>query len=293
VTERFDQIVRSLHRIIAHNDLNIQGTATQIPVTDAEEAEWSEYTSQKFYFLKIFLSIAHQEPKRVCIIADEGRLLDIIEVYLRAKDVVHTRPGKPSFETDRIDGELNVDLLSMADLDRSVISKPDLIIAFDISFDANNVSAKRLRGDTAGSRNGKLVPVVHLLAPFTVEHIERSLPRELQGLKRQQALVKATVKYSYAIRLMKNNDDDPESGYPVTDFALQLLNFLQTNEWDGRDMDPLDLEIESDASSPARDLAPPAFSGAQSRSLTPGGQKRSLVLTQLLHIFLDLPKLER
>jgi hypothetical protein len=277
--ERVNTALQSLHRIIAHTDLNIQGTATQRPVAATTVADWSGLTSQKFYFLSMFLDCSKHLEKRVCIVAQEGRLLDILETFLKGRNIAHSRPRNPRLSPINMDEPLIVDLLSMADLTRTVLSKPDLIIAFDTSFDSEHASVQRLRGDIPENNNRKLVPVVHLLAPFSVEHIERSLPPRLQGLARQQAVVKATLKYSTIIGGMRNNDDDPDSGYPVDEYALLLMSFLELNVWPdpGPEMPPLDLDFASDESSPTRELVRPTLSGVESRSMTPGGHKRSLV----------------
>ncbi|KAI9758423.1 MAG: hypothetical protein M4579_003052 [Chaenotheca gracillima] len=186
--EKMVEMIDSVKRITLHPDLENSETATQQNVPERDEAKWAEYCSGKFLFLRHLVDQLRSREEHIAILAQPGRMLDIIEVFLRGNNVVYTRPDKHSSSKASAVGPMNVTILPTGEEGSGmVVGSASAVIAFDISFNADDEHVRKLRAHLFNV--GQLAPVISLIVVNSAEHIELCLPPNLEPLQRMQALV--------------------------------------------------------------------------------------------------------
>jgi len=156
-------LVKRLHQVCLHPDLNNEEIFSQAQIDAKGKAQWDVDTSSKFRFLETLLNAMSEQDKHVILFVQDNRLLEILDVFLTGINVQHlTVPGEapPS--------GLFVTILPVS---RTVgdMRKADLIIILEGAFQIHEQSLKALRSD----EHGILCPLLTLVIPESVEHIER------------------------------------------------------------------------------------------------------------------------
>ena len=194
------EMLARLNRITTHIDLDDPTTAVQKDATTATElAEWAEFNSEKFKFLKCLLNHLGNDQIHFAIIARPGRLLDIVETFLNGNRVIYNRPDTyASSEPGTTKGRMEVSLIASGREGSSALPKPaDLIIALDESFNAEDSQVAKLRNHLTNV--AQLAPVVHLLVNKSAEHIEKCISKTLNPVERIRKIVSCLTQVSHEV----------------------------------------------------------------------------------------------
>ena len=223
-----DNLLFRVNAVATHVDLDCKAIFTNGRYTlgeneesPADEAKWAENCSAKFQFLGHLLEETRDADMLIAIIATSDHLLDIIETFLKGKEVVYTRPDAKPRPGPTIShpggfaahGRLVVTLLSSTD-DVPYFNKkrPNLIIAFDRHFNVKSPKVMSLRESRDGRNNGdQLVPVIHLLVYGSGEHIERCLPKDLDPWSRTRQIVSYITQTRHRIGQLQPDDFGPKA----------------------------------------------------------------------------------
>lgn len=176
-------------QVTTHIDLDGGGGITQGQEAAEDEAQWAETCSAKFLFLRHFLDALRYFDVHIAIVARSGQLHDIIETFLKGTHTKYSRPETVSRSEPNVSrGRLEVTLIASGEDGASSLPKTaNLVIAFDGSFNAQDVQVGILRGHLLNV--GQLSPVIHLLVYKSAEHIERCLPESMNEVERLRRIV--------------------------------------------------------------------------------------------------------
>lgn len=248
--------VQRLRKIALHPDLDNPETLTQYDVAPAIQADWDVTCSAKFRFLKELLLKLRGRQMHVVVIAQPGRILDILKVFMTGLGVAHHTAD--DIARGPMD-QLQVTLLSSSEDGRSLNGDlSDLVIDLDgtSTFDHRSL---RKKSDT-------LSPVLALVVPYTVEHIELSISPHLSPHDRLRALVSATKEFRQeAGRLQQGQSLLQESAARIADY----LNGDAAVEWPVPPLKLLEVGSQTDS-----ELDPSTADGIVQVAQT--GEKRSL-----------------
>lgn len=180
-------------QVTTHVDLDGGGGASQGQEEAVDEAVWAETCSAKFLFLRHFLNSLRYFDVHIAIIARPGLLQDILETFLKGTHTKYNRPATVSRSEPSIArGRLDVTLIESGEEGASALPKPaNLIVAFDSSFNAQDVQVGILRGHLVNV--GQLSPVIHLLVYKSAEHIERCIPESMDSIERLRRIVSCMI----------------------------------------------------------------------------------------------------
>ena len=177
-----------VNKVTTHVDLDSADATTQEHEPDAE-AIWAQNCSAKFKFLHFLFKATRLHDIHIAVVARSGRLLDILETFLKGHQVVYNRPDTVSrSDSNLARGLLQVTLLASGQEGASYLPKPaKLVIAFDGSFNAKDPQVGLLRGHLLNVH--QLAPVIHLLVYSSAEHIERCIPESTEPIERTRRIV--------------------------------------------------------------------------------------------------------
>lgn len=189
VVEKLNTLLCRLGNVTTHIGLEGGGPSSQEEVNHEEEALYAELSSEKFKFLGHLLALTKESHIRIAVVAKPGHLLDIIEVFLRGKNVSYSRLDTQTKALEPLDRETpGLQTVSIIPSEGSIAVPPvDLIIAFDETFDAKDTHITNLR---AQRRSGvELCPVIRLVVYSSVEHLDLCLARSLEPVDRIRKLI--------------------------------------------------------------------------------------------------------
>ncbi|KAF1830532.1 hypothetical protein BDW02DRAFT_633583 [Decorospora gaudefroyi] len=180
-------VLKSLRARETHMDLVFAeaGLAIEEEVSDSQAqhaANFGILNSVKFRFLhQLFLLLRDQESEKlehVVLVTEDGSdaLLDIFELFCKAQHVDYNIPTRGR-KADRASvQDCRTLLVTIIPADASpIIRPPDLIICVDGVQDASQIRQK----NWARSPSSAVMPVIHLVIPRTVGHIERYISPKL------------------------------------------------------------------------------------------------------------------
>lgn len=187
--EKVRKMVERANQVTTHIDLDSPSQVAQEQQYAHEEALWAENCSSKFKFIRHLFDAVKQFDVHIAIVGRSGRLLDILETFLRGRRLRYSRPDTLSrFNPSAAKGRVNVTLLASGPDGAAYLPRPaTLVIAFDGSFNAQEPQVKLLRNHLVNV--GQLSPVIHLLVYGSAEHIERCLPESTDSLNRLRKIV--------------------------------------------------------------------------------------------------------
>ncbi|KAI9822578.1 MAG: hypothetical protein M1827_000297 [Pycnora praestabilis] len=224
---RMADMVHHINNITTHLDLDNEGTLTQAEVPIENEARWAEACSAKFEFLRHLFDLTRSHEKHIAILAQAGRMMDILETFLIANHIVYFRPDNLRRSDFSARGPLNVTLLSTCAAGSGVIvNSAALVVAFDGSCNIQERQVQSLRAHMFNV--GQLSPVVCLIVVNSAEHIERCLPANLDGTRRLQALVSYIAQTRHAVGALPLEAPNPATS------AEGVARFISLDESGGQ-----------------------------------------------------------
>lgn len=237
-------------KVTTHMDLDGGGPSSQEQVDADQEASYAESCSEKFRFLGHLLEATQQDILHIVIFAREGQLLDYIETFLRSKKVNYTRPDSlAKSDPDASVGQSHISLLASRD-DGSYSSswKADLVIAFDETFDANDLRVKGFRVQETSAL--EMSPVIRLVVYGSLEHINLCISTALEPIERMRRLIYCMLICEKVVGQL-GTENLQSSLYSPSIYASQVVEFLHKgsnqSDWEVPSMPTLEI-------SPAMDL---------------------------------------
>lgn len=225
LTSEVEQFLDRVRHVTMHPDLdNTQTAFTQYDVNPSQQATWDVSCSAKFRFLKELLNLLRDYKFRIAILAQSGRIIDILETFLKGIEITYYRPGVAnSTNASESRGDLKV-LLSATDSTTSTNTPVDLVLALDNSVKHTSDQIKALR-----QRDGKWSPLITLVVPKSVEHIERCLSPTLSYRAWTRALVSGIQQFRKEAGRTQDGPGTPK------DTARVLVRYFtasdETFEW--------------------------------------------------------------
>ena len=182
--ERLSTLLCRLGNVATHIGLEGGGPTSQEVVKPEEEALYAELSSEKFRFLGQLLALTKESQIHIAVVAKPGHLHDIIEVFLKGKNVFY---GRQDNETTSWDPNAH-QMVSIIAPGEAIFLRPvQLIIAFDESFNAKDSSIIKMRQQ---ERSGdELTPVIRPVVYSSVEHLDLCLARSLEPIDRIRKLI--------------------------------------------------------------------------------------------------------
>lgn len=206
VLDKIRAMLDQVKNLTIHRDIDGEYRDFKGETVAEEEVSWAEGSSSKFQFLRRFFEAVRDKDVHIALVAQSGRLHDIIENYLQGICVRYSRPGnvsrsKPSASKGRLEVTL---IASGLDGASSVTKRADLVIAFDTSFNAKDKQVDLLRHHMINV--GELSPIIHLIVYKSVEHIERSIPMSMKPIERLRKVVHYVVQTHLEVGLLELDD---------------------------------------------------------------------------------------
>ena len=189
IVESLNTLLYRLSNVATHIGLEGGGPSSQEEVKPEEEALYAELSSEKFKFLGHLLALTEENQIHIAVVAKPGHLLDIIEMFLKGKNVSYVRPDtKTNGFQQQGPGSFGSQRVSIIPSGEAISFPPvQLIIAFDETFNAKYTHLTRLREHKASG--DQLTPVIRLVVYSSVEHLDLCLARSLEPIDRIRKLI--------------------------------------------------------------------------------------------------------
>ena len=188
VIEKGQEFLDNVENLSIHLDMVDSTTSTQQDVPPNAEALWASNCSFKFQFLQHLINYMRRDDMHIVIVAKEGRLMDLIEIFLKGLSAAYNRPDTMSSNSGSSGDNLRFSLITSKEGESTeLLPAANLVIAFDSTFDATNSQVQEVRNHLLNV--GQLAPVVHLMIYSSPEHISRCLPALSSDLERLRIMI--------------------------------------------------------------------------------------------------------
>lgn len=169
-----EEMMMRLNRITNHVDLDDPTTDWNEELSMEEESRWAVQNSSKFAFLNHLISRLGKESIHLAIVAESGRLLDILARFLCAQKAAKVSIlNTGAIVNHHIMTDLRISLLPSGRFEpRAEVAPASLVLAFDSSFDAEVPAIRALRYNPSG----RLSPIIYLMVHSSVEHLKLCAP---------------------------------------------------------------------------------------------------------------------
>ena len=201
-------LLHRLNNVTTHIDLDNDTTLTQQDTPPGMLGMWAVDSSAKFQFLQQLIEQLRTKDVNIAIVANGGRLLDLIETFLKGLRVGYYRVDTGTNIVRDTSPSLQMTLIpSSFGIPVSMPVPVNLIIAFDTTVDQEIIDMQGVR--TYNMNDGRMVPVVHLLVYCSAEHISRCLPPSVTGLDHLKMIVGCVVHNSENIGKLLPEEHSP------------------------------------------------------------------------------------
>ena len=196
------EMLRRVNQVTTHVDLDDGDSTSDQQASAEDEAVWAENCSAKFQFLRHLFDCIRDLDLHIGVVARSGRLLGIVETFLKGRHVVYSRPDALTRSDPQVaQGRMEVSLIASGEEGAATLPKAaDLVVALDGTFDARDVQVGILRSHLTNV--GQLSPIIHLLVYNSAEHIERCLPTSIEPLDRLRKIVSCMTQTRHEVGLL-------------------------------------------------------------------------------------------
>ena len=171
-------VIARIRAVVMHPDLDNHETFTQHDDMPKAQAQWDTICSGKFAFLDSLLhALRDGGAAHVAIVAAPGRIIEILQTFLRGIEVCG--PSRSSSSSSTVAASVLESCASAEDLPPA-----DVVISMDNTVRGDSSLIRSLR-----RRGNRWCPLVTLVVPYSVEHVERCLSPSLGDPGRTQALL--------------------------------------------------------------------------------------------------------
>ena len=208
--EKAQDFLENVENLSIHLDMVDSTTSTQQDVPPDAEAQWASNCSFKFQFLQYLIQYSRRDDAHVVIVAKEGRLMDLIETFLKGSSAAYNRPDTMSSSKGQLGDNLRISLVTSKEGDSTeLLPAANLVIAFDSTFDATNKLILEVRSHLLNV--GQLAPVVHLIIYSSPEHISRCLPSSLTEIERLRVMISCVTHTREEFGTISPEENIPEA----------------------------------------------------------------------------------
>ncbi|KAF2254141.1 hypothetical protein BU26DRAFT_546515 [Trematosphaeria pertusa] len=224
---KVDEVLQRLRCIETYMDLiysesctsQVIGASTHVQ----QQAQWTLDNSVKFRFLGTLLHKLRERDMHVILVIekDDERLFDIVETFLKGKFVNLKSPTRGR-QADLAHVEGNVMVTVLSSNSSPVVRPPDLVVCLDGCLEAAQIRKK----SWTMTPDRSVVPLIHLVIPRTVDHIQRYVS---QNLRRLHTIIASLAQFQgeYGHAMYAHS--------PRTDVAAEgVVAFLVASEEDGQ-----------------------------------------------------------
>ena len=181
-----------MRSLTLHPDLDNIDTLTQYDVEPSQHAQWAVDCSAKFRFLRALFDGIRDQTLHVAVVTPPGRIVQLVSTFLTGINVRHRRMGHVAESSINSDHEgLMVTLASdEEEVAGSELSPADLIIALSPSVGEECAPIQAFSRDA-----GRASPLITLVIPGSIEHIDQSVSATLAPQARLRALISGVWHY--------------------------------------------------------------------------------------------------
>lgn len=248
--DKITELLTRISGVLQHSDLDAEEARDySSPPSPEDEATWAEQCSFKFCFLRHFLEEIRPHDMHVSIVAQPGRLLDLIEMFLVGRGIVYFRPdGKGSSHPGDqrfAQCRCQVSIVPSGPGGRNFALKPAvLVIAFDGSVSAIEPQVHRMRMQ---QEHSWLQPIVRLVIYKSAEHLAICLPPEIVQSDRIRRIVSGMTQLRHEAGILQPEDMEVSAAAEEVAIALRLGG--HEGRWTLPSVRPLSLEFHDSSRS--------------------------------------------
>ncbi|KAL8749570.1 MAG: hypothetical protein Q9199_007604, partial [Rusavskia elegans] len=248
--DKITELLTRISGVLQHSDLDAEEARDHSsPPSPEDEATWAEQCSFKFCFLRHFLEEIRPHDMHVSIVAQPGRLLDLIEMFLVGRGIVYFRPdGKGSSHPGDqrfAQCRCQVSIVPSGPGGRNLALKPAaLVIAFDGSVSAMEPQVHRMRMQ---QEHSWLQPIVRLVIYKSAEHLAICLPPEIEQSDRIRRIVSGMTQLRHEAGILQPEDMEVSAAAEEVAIALRLGG--HEGRWTLPSVRPLSLEFHDSSRS--------------------------------------------
>lgn len=248
--DKITELLTRISGVLQHSDLDAEEARDySSPPSPEDEATWAEQCSFKFCFLRHFLEEIRPHDMHVSIVAQPGRLLDLIEIFLVGRGIVYFRPdGKGSSHPGDqrfAQCRCQVSIVPSGPGGRNFALKPAvLVIAFDGSVSAMEPQVQRMRMQ---QEHNWLQPIVRLVIYKSAEHLAICLPPEIEQSNRIRRIVSGMTQLRHEAGILQPEDMEVSAAAEEVAIALRLGG--HEGRWTLPSVRPLSLEFHDSSRS--------------------------------------------
>lgn len=248
--DKITELLTRISGVLQHSDLDAEEARDySSPPSPEDEATWAEQCSFKFCFLRHFLEEIRPHDMHVSIVAQPGRLLDLIEMFLVGRGIVYFRPdGKGSSHPGDqrfAQCRCQVSIVPSGPGGRNFALKPAvLVIAFDGSVSAMEQQVHRMRMQ---QEHSWLQPIVRLVIYKSAEHLAICLPPEIEQSDRIRRIVSGMTQLRHEAGILQPEDMEVSAAAEEVAIALRLGG--HEGRWTLPSVRPLSLEFHDSSRS--------------------------------------------
>ncbi|KAL8659863.1 MAG: hypothetical protein Q9226_000228, partial [Calogaya cf. arnoldii] len=252
-TEKITKLLTRISNVLQHSDLDAEEARDYSSQPSPEdEATWAEQCSFKFCFLRHFLEEIRHHDMHVSIVAQPGRLLDLIEMFLLGRGIVYFRPdGKgSSHPADQrfAHCRCQVSIVPSGPGGSNLALKPAaLVIAFDGSVNAMMPQVHRMRLPFLQEEQNWLQPIVRLIIIKSAEHLAVCLPKEIEQVDRIRRIVSGMTQLRHEAGILQPEDMEVSAAAEEVAIALRLGG--HQSRWTLPSVRPLSLDFQDSSRS--------------------------------------------
>ncbi|MCJ1475834.1 hypothetical protein MMC13_004498 [Lambiella insularis] len=249
-------LLNRLNNVTNHIDLEnaTTFTQTQADVDLGMQARWARDCSTKFLFLEHLVNNLRFKNVHIVVVADGGRLLDLIETFLRGICIGYVRPdtGSKIFPRNNREPLLITLVASHLGPPNGMQLPIHLVVAFNVGVDAQVHALHRERTRYTIDHEyqvpeGYMVPVIYLLVNCSAEHITRCIPDSIPRIDRLKMIVEYVARNREKVGMLLPEEFNTKAAAEEVAAFTDLGGHPQL--WTMLSIRPIDIEgIEEKAS---------------------------------------------
>jgi hypothetical protein len=223
---KVQKVFQTLRAVETHVDL-VFAEAAQSSHGSSTEGRWDMENCVKFRFLgQLFRSLQDHDMNIIVVVGDDDeRIYNILEKFCRGKLLNYQVPAKGrKAKLDGVEGQLMVTML--ASNSSPVVRPPSAIICLDGGINTAQIRKKSWYRNP----DRQTVPIIHLVIPRSIGHIERYVSDALDSKKRLHTIF-CCLAHVYASIGLPLDDSAPTA----TKAAEMVANYLISLDQDGAD----------------------------------------------------------
>jgi hypothetical protein len=224
--DKVQKVFQTLRAVETHVDL-VFAEAAQPSHGSSNAGLWDMENCVKFRFLgQLFRSLQDYDMNIIVVVGDDDeRIYNILEKFCRGKLLNYQVPAKGrKAKLDDVEGQLIVTIL--ASNSSPIVRPPSAIVCLDGGINTAQIQKKSWYRNP----DRQIIPIIHLVIPRSIGHIERYVSDTLDSKKRLHTIF-CCLAHVYASIGLPLDDSAPTA----TKAAEMVANYLVSLDQDGAD----------------------------------------------------------